>query len=58
MERRCCSSTSRCPNLDAKLRRRVREEIRDLQLKLNLTVAYVTHIRKRRWPSPTHHRHG
>lgn len=30
-------------NLDAKLRRRVREEIRDLQLKLNLTVAYVTH---------------
>lgn len=30
-------------NLDAKLRRRVREDIRDLQLKLNLTVAYVTH---------------
>ena len=30
-------------NLDAKLRRRVREEIRDLQLSLNLTVAYVTH---------------
>jgi iron(III) transport system ATP-binding protein len=30
-------------NLDAKLRRRVREEIRDLQRKLNLTVAYVTH---------------
>jgi len=30
-------------NLDAKLRRRVREEIRDLQKKLNLTVAYVTH---------------
>jgi len=30
-------------NLDAKLRRRVREEIRELQLKLNLTVAYVTH---------------
>jgi len=30
-------------NLDAKLRRRVREEIRDLQLRLNLTVAYVTH---------------
>jgi iron(III) transport system ATP-binding protein len=26
-------------NLDAKLRRRVREEIRDLQLRLNLTVA-------------------
>ena len=30
-------------NLDAKLRRRVREEIRELQLRLNLTVAYVTH---------------
>ncbi len=30
-------------NLDAKLRRRVREEIRDLQQQLNLTVAYVTH---------------
>ena len=30
-------------NLDAKLRRRVREDIRDLQQKLNLTVAYVTH---------------
>ena len=30
-------------NLDAKLRRRVRDEIRDLQLKLDLTVAYVTH---------------
>jgi iron(III) transport system ATP-binding protein len=30
-------------NLDAKLRRRVREEIRDLQQSLGLTVAYVTH---------------
>ncbi|SDR40124.1 iron(III) transport system ATP-binding protein [Rhizobiales bacterium GAS191] len=30
-------------NLDAKLRRRVREEIRELQLNLELTVAYVTH---------------
>jgi iron(III) transport system ATP-binding protein len=30
-------------NLDAKLRRRVREEIRELQQKLNLTVVYVTH---------------
>ena len=30
-------------NLDAKLRRRVRDEIRELQLRLNLTVAYVTH---------------
>jgi len=30
-------------NLDAKLRRRVREEIRELQQRLNLTVVYVTH---------------
>jgi iron(III) transport system ATP-binding protein len=30
-------------NLDARLRRRVREEIRDLQQRLGLTVAYVTH---------------
>lgn len=30
-------------NLDAKLRRQVREEIRDLQLELGLTVVYVTH---------------
>lgn len=30
-------------NLDAKLRRRVREDIRQLQLDLKLTVAYVTH---------------
>jgi iron(III) transport system ATP-binding protein len=30
-------------NLDAKLRRRVRADIRDLQQKLNLTVVYVTH---------------
>ncbi len=30
-------------NLDAKLRRRVREDIRDLQQSLNLTVVYVTH---------------
>lgn len=30
-------------NLDAKLRRQVREEIRDLQLRLGLTVVYVTH---------------
>jgi iron(III) transport system ATP-binding protein len=30
-------------NLDAKLRRRVREDIRRLQQQLNLTVAYVTH---------------
>lgn len=30
-------------NLDAKLRRQVREEIRDLQTSLGLTVVYVTH---------------
>ena len=30
-------------NLDAKLRRRVRQEIRDLQQSLDLTVLYVTH---------------
>ena len=30
-------------NLDAKLRRQVREEIRELQVSLGLTVVYVTH---------------
>ncbi|MFC0410870.1 ABC transporter ATP-binding protein [Roseomonas elaeocarpi] len=30
-------------NLDAKLRRRVRADIRELQQRLNLTVVYVTH---------------
>ncbi len=30
-------------NLDAKLRRQVREEIREIQQKLGLTVVYVTH---------------
>ena len=30
-------------NLDAKLRRRVREDIRELQTRLGLTVVYVTH---------------
>lgn len=30
-------------NLDARLRRQVRQEIRDLQQRLNLTVLYVTH---------------
>ncbi|HEX8375767.1 MAG TPA: ABC transporter ATP-binding protein, partial [Geminicoccaceae bacterium] len=30
-------------NLDAKLRRRVREDIRDLQQKLGITAVYVTH---------------
>ena len=40
-------------NLDAKLRRHVREEIREIQQKLGLTVVYVTHDQKRRWRSPT-----
>ena len=35
-------------NLDAKLRRRVRQEIRELQQSLRLTVIYVTHDRRRR----------
>ena len=30
-------------NLDARLRRRVREDIREIQIKLGLTVIYVTH---------------
>jgi len=30
-------------NLDAKLRRQVRDDIRDIQLRLGLTVIYVTH---------------
>jgi iron(III) transport system ATP-binding protein len=33
-------------NLDARLRRRVREDIRDLQQRLGLTVLYVTHDRE------------
>jgi iron(III) transport system ATP-binding protein len=33
-------------NLDAKLRRQVREDIRALQQRLNLTVIYVTHDRE------------
>jgi len=33
-------------NLDARLRRRVREEIRELQQRLQITVVYVTHDRE------------
>jgi iron(III) transport system ATP-binding protein len=33
-------------NLDARLRRRVRQEIRDLQLRLAITSVYVTHDRE------------
>jgi iron(III) transport system ATP-binding protein len=36
-------------NLDARLRRSMREEIRALQQRLGLTVAYVNHDRARRW---------
>ena len=37
-------------NLDAKLRRSVRDEIRDLQQKLGLTVVYVTHDQEEALP--------
>ena len=36
-------------NLDARLRRQMREEIRELQQRLGLTVVYVTHDQRRRW---------
>ena len=36
-------------NLDERLRRRVRTDIRDLQQRLGFTAVYVTHDRKRRW---------
>ena len=40
---KCCCWTSRCHNLDAKLRVRVREEIRDIQQRLGITTVLVTH---------------
>ena len=40
---RCCCSTSRSSNLDAKLRVQMRSEIRDLQKRLGITTIYVTH---------------
>ncbi len=40
-------------NLDAKLRRKVRDDIRDLQQRLGLTVLYVTHDQEERLPFPT-----
>ena len=43
LEPRCCCSTSPLSNLDARLRREMREEIRALQQRLSLTVAYVTY---------------
>ena len=41
--RRCCCSTSRCRNLDAKLRADMRVELRELQQRLGITSVYVTH---------------
>ena len=40
---RCSCSTSRCRNLDAKLRVKMRIEIRKLAAKLGITSIYVTH---------------
>ena len=40
-------------NLDAKLRRHVREEIRELQQNLSLTAVNVRTTSRRRWRSPT-----
>ena len=41
--RACCCSTSRCRNLDAKLRAEMRVELRELQRRLDITSLYVTH---------------
>src|SRR3546814_1456590 len=41
-------------NLDAKLRRRVREDIRELQQKLGLTSVYVTHDQEEALRSEEH----
>ena len=38
-----CCSTSRSSNLDAKLRERMRIELRELQQRLGITAVYVTH---------------
>ncbi len=40
-------------NLDAKLRRKVRDDIRDLQQRLGLTVLYVTHDQEEALAFPT-----
>jgi len=46
-------------NLDARLRRSMREEIRALQQRLGLTVAYVTHDQgEAACGERSHHRHG
>ena len=41
--RRCCCSTSRCRNLDARLRIEMRNELRRIQKQIGLTSIYVTH---------------
>ena len=41
--RGCCCSTSRCRNLDAKLRVQMRAELSRLQRQLAITTIYVTH---------------
>ena len=40
-------------NLDARLRRQMREEIRELQRRLGITVVYVTHDQEEALASPT-----
>ena len=40
-------------NLDAKLRVRVREDIREIQQRIGITTVFVTHDQTRRSPSPT-----
>ena len=41
--RKCFCSTSRCPNLDAKLRVQMRVELKKLHNRLGTTAVYVTH---------------
>jgi len=39
----CCCSTSRCSNLDAKLRLRLRDDLRVILKQTGMTALYVTH---------------
>ena len=41
--RNCCCSTSRCRNLDAKLRLRLRDDLRRILKATGMTALYVTH---------------
>ena len=41
--RSCCCSTSRCRNLDAKLRLRLRDDLRRIIKQTGVTALYVTH---------------